>query len=82
MPLFEFECLECGRVVERLAFGGKVADDVRPSWCPRCEVYASLKLKLNGSTFDLRGSGFHCRDYPTPEALPSKTQVAVGSTDG
>ena len=83
MPLFEFECQECGQTIERLAFGGKGSNDVRPSWCPGCELYdGPFKLKLNGSTFDLRGPGFHCNDHPTQKTLPSKTQVAVGSTDG
>ena len=80
MPLFEYRCGACGETCEVLSYT-KDSGEARPFKCQSCGVYASLTLKVNGSTFDLRGAGFHCNDHPTQKTLPSKTQVAVGSCD-
>ena len=48
MPIYEFECLDCGRVGEVLILGGEE---------PRCEGCGSPKLKkLMSATSPLTGS--------------------------
>jgi len=41
MPLFEYECQECGLKFEELRMSGEVNDEVR---CPQCSAVNIVKL--------------------------------------
>ena len=57
MPIYEYECSECGRVHEALQ---KMSE--RPlTECPHCR--GKLQKLVSHSTFHLKGSGWYATDY-------------------
>ncbi|MFN3472310.1 MAG: FmdB family zinc ribbon protein [Aquificaceae bacterium] len=59
MPIFEFQCEECGAIFEELILGGKI-EDVR---CRRCQsprikkVLSQVAFKSGGKFIASGGSG-------------------------
>jgi putative FmdB family regulatory protein len=58
MPIYEFECTECGDTFERLQ---KLADP-DPAACPKCGA-PRVKRRLNAPAFRLAGSGWYETDF-------------------
>jgi putative FmdB family regulatory protein len=57
MPIYEYECTECGTIVEKMH---KISE-VPEINCPKC---SSLMRKLiSPSAFHLKGSGWYVTDY-------------------
>ena len=57
MPIYEYECSNCGRVHEAMQ---KMSD--RPlTECPHCE--GKLQKLISHSAFHLKGSGWYATDY-------------------
>ena len=57
MPLYEYECTDCGHLTEALQRLG----DPPLSKCPRCG--GPLKKLLSAPAFQFKGSGWYVTDY-------------------
>lgn len=57
MPVYEYECTECGKVEEALQ---KLSDPPLQK-CSTCK--GRLKKLISQSTFHLKGSGWYVTDY-------------------
>lgn len=57
MPIYEYECLECGRIEEAIQ---KFSDRPR-SRCTHCS--GKLQKLVSHSSFHLKGSGWYVTDY-------------------
>lgn len=58
MPIYEFECTECGDQFERL----QRLSDPDPSVCPKCGA-PRVKRRLTAPAFRLAGSGWYETDF-------------------
>lgn len=58
MPIYEFECTECGDRFERL----QKLSDPDPSVCPKCGA-PRVKRRLTAPAFRLAGSGWYETDF-------------------
>jgi putative FmdB family regulatory protein len=58
MPIYEFECTECGDVFERL----QKISDADPTVCPNCGA-GRIRRKLTAPAFRLAGSGWYETDF-------------------
>ncbi len=75
MPIYEYQCEECGHKLEKLM---KMSDPA-PVTCPACEQ-PGLKKQVSAAAFRLKGSGWYETDFKTG----SKKNVlhgAGGSSD-
>lgn len=57
MPVYEYQCNECGRIEE--AF--QKISEAPLELCPQCN--GSLKKLISHSSFHLKGSGWYVTDY-------------------
>lgn len=81
MPIYEYECTECGKVEEALQ---KISDPPLQK-CPSCR--GRLKKLISQSTFHLKGSGWYVTDYggSSNQAAPAgsgKSEGGSSSGDG
>ncbi len=60
MPIYEYQCQECGHELEALQ---KVSDEPLLD-CPECGV-AGLKKKISAAAFRLKGGGWYETDFKT-----------------
>lgn len=58
MPIYEFECSQCGHRFDRL----QKLSDPDPSACPQC-AKASVQRRLSAPSFRLAGSGWYETDF-------------------
>lgn len=58
MPIYEFECLSCGKRFDRL----QKMSDPDPSECPTCGP-AEIKRALTAAAFRLKGGGWYETDF-------------------
>jgi putative FmdB family regulatory protein len=59
MPLYEYQCSQCGAIFEIL----HGIDETYAGRCPECQGQA--RRILSPSNFILKGSGFYVNDYPS-----------------
>lgn len=57
MPVYEYQCTECGQVEEALQ---KISDPPLTE-CAKCK--GNLKKMISHSAFHLKGSGWYVTDY-------------------
>ncbi|MEZ5338480.1 MAG: zinc ribbon domain-containing protein [bacterium] len=76
MPLYDFQCEECGEVfeVER-----SMTDNSKES-CPKCKSRRTVKV-FSSAGIQFRGSGFYVTDSKPSENGSSKP-AAPSSSDG
>ena len=68
MPIYEYECTDCGRITEAL----QKFSDAPLRGCPYCKGRVHKLVSL--STFHLKGSGWYVTDYASKNAgTQSKT---------
>ena len=60
MPIYEYQCLACGKELEALQ---KISDAPLED-CPACGA-ASLKKKVSAAAFRLKGGGWYETDFKT-----------------
>jgi len=60
MPIYEYQCGECGAHLEKLQ---KISDPVLKD-CPECNK-ASLKKMISATSFRLKGTGWYETDFKT-----------------
>jgi putative FmdB family regulatory protein len=58
MPIYEFECAQCGHRFDRL----QKLSDPDPSACPSCEA-PRVQRKVSAPSFRLAGSGWYETDF-------------------
>ncbi len=68
MPIYEYQCSDCGQVTEALQ---KVSDKPLKK-CPNCGGKLSKLMSMN--TFHLKGSGWYVTDYAHKNS-PSDTSA-------
>ncbi len=57
MPIYEYQCAACGRVVEKW----QKVSEAPLSTCPACG--GSLSKLISNCSFHLKGSGWYVTDY-------------------
>jgi len=68
MPIYEYECTQCGSVEEVIQ---KFSDEPL-STCKRCS--GKLTKLMSQSTFHLKGSGWYVTDYANKSDKPSSSK--------
>lgn len=61
MPVYEYECLKCGKsheIMQRFS-------DAPLTSCPDCE--GEVRKLISNTSFVLKGSGWYVTDYASPE---------------
>ena len=66
MPIYEYECLQCGSVEEAL----QKFSDKPLTHCRECN--GQLRKMISNTTFQLKGSGWYVTDYAKKTTSPSK----------
>ena len=74
MPIYEYQCAQCGVVVEKLQ---KIADPPL-TVCEQCQ--GSLHKKISQSSFSLKGSGWYVTDYAKKSAGSTASTGATTTT--
>lgn len=69
MPIYEYQCEQCGHELELL----QKMSDAPATDCPQCDK-ATLKKKISAAGFRLKGSGWYETDFKTG----SKKNLAGG----
>lgn len=57
MPIYEYECTECNRRIERL----QRLDDPGPKECEHCG--GAMRRAVSAPAFQFKGSGWYVTDY-------------------
>ncbi|VEN73086.1 FmdB family transcriptional regulator [Candidatus Desulfarcum epimagneticum] len=70
MPIYEYECMGCGRVSEALQ---KFSDKPLET-CDACS--GALRKLVSHSSFHLKGSGWYVTDYADRSKKPSDSNSA------
>lgn len=68
MPIYEYQCANCGHHLEVIQ---KISDAALKN-CPSCKKAALNKL-LSAPSFKLEGSGWYATDFKTKKSLPEST---------
>ena len=77
MPLYEFECSQCGGVSEHLM---KISDK-DPFICPHCKNEGTLSKLMSRTSFVLKGSGWYETDFKgAPKKSSTKTVTPSAKT--
>ena len=78
MPIYEYECTQCGRIEEAL----QKFSDKPLTRCSHCK--GKLTKLVSQSTFHLKGSGWYVTDYANKSknsAKPSKKETQSKSAE-
>ncbi|AWV91372.1 FmdB family zinc ribbon protein [Bradymonas sediminis] len=78
MPIYKYECTECGHHFEDL----RSFSEPDPEECPSCQADAVQKL-ITGGNFVLKGSGWYVTDYASNSGgrgAPAKADAAPASS--
>ncbi len=59
MPIYAFQCAECGHSFDRLQ---RLAD-ADPDTCPSCGAQGGIRRQLTAPSFRLAGSGWYETDF-------------------
>ena len=68
MPLWEYECRDCGSHVEVL----QGRDEEGPEHCPKCKGKLRRLLSVPGLIF--KGSGFYVNDYADKDTVAQRSK--------
>ena len=78
MPIYEYQCLSCGKRTEQL----QRFDDPPPAACPHCG--GELKKLISAPAVQFKGSGWYVTDYAGKKGgsgSGSKPEKSEGSSD-
>lgn len=79
MPIYEYECIQCGHFEEVM----QKISDAPISECPKC--HGRMKKLMSMNTFHLKGSGWYVTDYASKRnaSSPGSTSAQnAGSAGG
>lgn len=76
MPIYEYECTNCGKITEAM----QKFSDAPLSTCPSCG--GTLRKLISLSTFHLKGTGWYVTDYANKSQgySPSKSKDTSSSS--
>ena len=70
MPIYEYECLKCGKTTEAV----QKFSDAPLTEC--CQCKGELRKLISMSTFHLKGSGWYVTDYSGKNQSTSRAEKA------
>ena len=73
MPIYEYECEQCGHIEEAL----QKFSDGPLTVCPKCS--GSLQKLISHSAFHLKGSGWYVTDYAGKTGTKSEKKSSTTS---
>ncbi|HOI95019.1 MAG TPA: zinc ribbon domain-containing protein [Syntrophobacter fumaroxidans] len=76
MPIYEYECLKCGKTSEAMQ---KFSD---PPLTECCECRGQLRKLISMSTFHLKGSGWYTTDYAGKNQSTSAPRSSEPASSG
>lgn len=83
MPIYEYQCSECGHTLEKL----QNRTDPAPETCPSCQAKSTLSRIISQTSFHLKGGGWYVTDYKgkntstsSPETTSSSPTTSTEST--
>lgn len=82
MPIYEYQCRDCGHELEKL----QKMSDAPLTDCPSCDT-PSLVKKVSAAGFQLKGTGWYATDFKNsgkPKAADNKStnkQASDNKTD-
>jgi len=74
MPLYEYQCTECGKIEEAI----QKFSDAPLTTCKHCS--GTLNKLISQSSFHLKGTGWYVTDYSKKSAPSSSTDTTQTST--
>ena len=79
MPIYEYECTQCGHHLEAL----QKASEEPLTECPEC-MHATLQKQISASSFQLKGTGWYATDFRNKGKKPEEKtkQTDSGSSSG
>ncbi len=61
MPIYEYECQECGRIFEKIQ---RFSDDPLTEYeCESCERTTPVRKRVSAAAFHLKGGGWYVTDF-------------------
>lgn len=76
MPIYQYQCDECGHVFEKL----KKRSDPEPAECPECAA-ADPRRTIAQTAFQLKGGGWYVTDYKSPPSGSNPKKGESSSKD-
>ena len=76
MPIYEYECTECGHNEEVL----QRFSDEPLSECPKC--HGKMKKLMSMNSFQLKGSGWYVTDYASKRSACSSSPSSASEGSG
>ena len=73
MPIYEYECADCGKHTEHL----QLSSDSPLAECPHCG--GAVRKLMSAPAFQFKGSGWYVTDY-AGKGKPSGSDEAKGAT--
>ena len=74
MPLYEYECKDCGKRIEVI----HGVDEKAPDHCQACQGPLKRLLAVPGLIF--KGSGFYVNDYARKDSAANRAQKSMESS--
>jgi putative FmdB family regulatory protein len=68
MPIYEYECTQCGKVIEVI----QKLNARAPGRCEKCS--GKLKKKISRASFQLKGGGWYSDGYSTDSGGSSESK--------
>lgn len=75
MPIYDFQCTNCGHKLELL----RKISDASTTTCPNCKQETFSKM-LSAPSFQLNGSGWYATDFKDKKDKKSPAKESVEST--
>lgn len=76
MPIYEYQCTECGHFEELI----QKFSDPPVTDCPHCG--GSMKKLMSMNSFHLKGSGWYVTDYASKNKSAAPSATPSGGSDG
>jgi putative FmdB family regulatory protein len=75
MPLYEYQCTQCGRVTEHL----QNMNGPPLAACPQCG--GEVKKLISAPAFQFKGTGWYATDYAGKKGVDSSPSPSAGASD-
>ena len=76
MPIYEYQCQDCGHELEKI----QKMSDAPLSDCPSCEQ-PKLRKKISAAGFRLKGTGWYETDFKTKKPKPADKKSSATGTE-